>query len=398
MSQGILTRDAEGRIFLNSAVMSGIFFNSTGTFTNNANIPNNSFTNNLGVFTPIQPFLYPDREDNFDLRVPGDLLTSATGYRQPTKFINSTSGGADLTNLIPNACFVYNFGTPPPPPANDYGFRATGFDSASVVVDARKNAFYAHQLQNGNFIRSATVSSLPSQTALGPYEQPTAPNILFDQDYDFPPLIFVTSTTGPIAMNFMARRANGKFFGMSVVAQSTIVDLGGVNGVGAYQSNTFTFSYFIASPEIPVFGQLSSHGIRVFNENGNKVFDSAFFEPSINFISGPKPTFRLQNFNYESTSLTLNKQSNQAVCLNNFISGTGHTWNAAALIVTGIGIGPQNIAGRFLTVGSNTATVQGGGACAILCFEATGNNSFQKSFDYTLGVSPQITFLTATIV
>lgn len=398
MSQGIFTFNAQGRAFLNSLEMAGIFFNSTGTFTNDASIASNSFTNTQGVFTPIEPFVYPNRENNFDLRVAGDLLTGATGYRQPRKFVNSTDGGADLTNLIPNSCFVYNFGTPPPPPANDYGFRATGVNSASVVVDARKNAFYAHPMQNGSFVRSATVSSMPSQTTLGGFVQPTAPNILFDQDYDFPPLIFVTSTTGPIAMNFMARRENGKYYGMSVVAQSTIVNLGGVNGMAAYQGNTYSFNYFIASPEIPVFGQLSSYGIRVFNEVGSKIFDSAYFEPSINVIADTKPTFKIQNFNYESTSVTLNKASNQGVCLNNFIVGTGHTWYATQLVVTGIGIGPSNIAGRFLTVSPTLATVQGGAANAIFVFEATGNNSFQKSFDYTLGVSPQITFLTGTFV
>lgn len=398
MTQGIFTWDEQGRNYLNSLSMTGIFFNNSSTYRNDASIANNGFSSTNGVFTPIEPFVYPNRAENFDLRVPGDLLTNVTAYREPRKFVNSADGGADLTNLIPNAVFAYFFGTPPAPPEGDYGFRAIGVNSSSVAVDARKNSFYAHPLSNGSFIRSATVSSLPSRTDLQQYTQPTAPNILFDQDFDFPPLVFVTSTTGPIAMNYMARRDNGKFYGMSVVAQSSIINQGGINGVGAFQSNTYSFNYFLVSPETPINAPVAPYGVQVFNEVGGKVFDSSYFEPSINFITGSKPTFKIENFSYSSTSLTLNKSSNQGVCLNNFIVGTGHTWYATFLITTGIGIGPSTIAGRFLTVSPTSATVAGGGAFAMSIYEATGNNSFQKSFDYTLGVAPQITFLTATII
>lgn len=398
MSEGIFTWDASGRNYLNSLTMTGIFFNAAGTYRNDAGIGSNGFASTNGVFTPIEPFVYPDRSNNFDLRVPGDLLTNATGYRQPRKFVNSSDGGADLTNLIPNAVFAHTFGTPPAPPAGDYGFRAAGVNSNAVAVDARKSSFYAHPASNGSFIRSATVGSLPSQTNLVVYNQPTAPNILFGQDFIYPPLVFVTSTTGPIAMNYMARRSNGRFYGMSVVAQSTIVNQGGINGVAAFQGNTYSFSYFLVSPEIPNNNPVSPYGIQVFNEGGGKVFDSSYYEPSINFLAGSKPTFKIQNFTYSATNLTLTKGSTQGVCLNNFIVGTGHTWYATQLITTGIGIGPSNVTGRFLTVSPTSATVSGGCAFAMTIFEATGNNSFQKSFDYTLGVAPQITFLNATIV
>lgn len=397
MSQyGVWTRDQNGKTLMFSPLADGVFFNGAATYLNDAAIPTNNFTNNVSISTPLEPFRFrrgfQGGQGGFSVDATGSVNDETFTYFAPR--LNLLTGTPyPLIGLNPTASFVHTFGTPPPPPANDYGFRSIGRDQQAVSVDSRNRSFYIHPDPSGNFIRTGTTISLPSNldpvSTVPITEQPTTPNIVFEREFDTPPLVFVTKSTGPIALNFMARNAAGKYIGMSVAANATLTSTS--FGTAAVQSNSYTFDYFLVAPEEPIFGTPSNYGMQVFNQNGVKVFDSAYFEP-VNFRSViAKPAFELKNVpaNYFINFVPFTGTSGLGVCLNNMNLCTGVAFFTAVQLPDQV-VGPVNFAGRFLEVGDNTATISGNASNAIFARFFTGSfpTGVPFTFEWNKGVAP----------
>lgn len=371
--QGIWTRNENGETLMFSPFMRGIFFNTSGTFINDSTIPTNFFLPNFGIATPTEPFEFQRALETIKLSASGHISINAANYFEPRLFLISGFNyfGEARMEIEKRPSFVYSFGNPPPPPANDYGFRALGqtlVPDQFVSVDSRNKSFYLQPTSSGTKIRSATVSSLPSAKPTLPqdfYQQQTEPNILFDREYDVPPLIFVTNTTGPVALNFMARNANGKYYGMSVVAESSFTD-DLPWGLGAFQSNTYSFNYFILSQQEPIFGSQSNHGIQVFGSSGEKVFDSSYFVPTFfrNVITIPNLIFENIPAEISFEFRQLSFVGPIGVCLNNINTGTGIAFYGSSG-VPGFTFAPYTYTGNFLEVNNGVATVWGRASNAV---------------------------------
>lgn len=427
---GVISQDALGRLNLASPSMTGLFFNSSGVYNSSASIPNAGFPTQFAISTPLQPgsIGFPAGQwigfGGVRTSIAGYPNASGTQYSAPT----STEVGLNALEVIPPALtpltsYVYTFGVPGP--ATGYGFRATGQFSNDVAIDAEHKAFYVQTLPDGTAVRTGTATSLDSSfnnpfNAVTQQTPTGGQTIFFDKAYNNPPLIFVTSSAGPIALNYMVRDGNGKFIGMHVVASSSLVTRGQWPALGFYQPNTYTFNYFLVSDEVPVYGNPSNYGTRVFNSRGEKVYDSAFFTPTFVAIyastpfarlTGSWPTFTGGQYRtdgrgvgiveytsvydgVQNSALSITKSPQIGLCLNNLNAFTG--WGCYTKFVGDgfVPTGPMNMFGRFMHVQSDTqAYVIGTGACAFdlgIYFNAPG---WANCWDFHFGSSPTLSIL-----
>lgn len=396
---GVATQSASEQIYMYSPVMNGLFYNSAGSYQYNAAISSTGFTAQYAIATPTQGMY-----SNFTSGAPwnGTVGTvgspSATGtyFYQPTAYENGSNASVYPPNVAPLPAHVYTFGVPSTT-ISGYGFFAYGQNSSTVSVDNNHRAYYVQPQADGTFIRSGTATSLASNSSGGgssSYAQPTSASITFEKSFNNPPLVFITASSGPIALNYMTQDGSGKFNGMSVVAASSFSNGGTLAGVAPYSGNTYTFSYFLVSDEIPYYGSPTNHGMRVYNDGGALIYDSSYFQPTFTAVTASKPYGYLSNGQYYTTNIGLTKSSQYGICLNNINSITGSTIYTAA-IIGGSGFGPFSLFGRFLHVTSDTAaTVSGLGACAIVRVN-TLPQVWYNSFDYTIQNTPTFPVLFA---
>lgn len=411
--RGVRTFNQNGDLYMSSLSMRGRFFNDEGVVSNDTPLPLNGFNNVRSIWTPIEPFTYslganPNTSFGFRMNVPGDInvfpqLNEQNIYFQPRKFSLPGLGGYDeFFNINPRPVFYHSFGRPPAPIPNDYGFRARGQLINEVSIDSTNRSFYIHPDASGSFLRTGTTISF--QSTLGPttpetFNQPTQPNILFEREFDTPPLVFITNTTGPISLNFMARNAAGKYVGMSVAAEASIDSVGTLY-TAAIIPNTYTFEYFLVAPEEPIFESKSNYGLQVFGQSGNKVFDSSFFEPSFLSLNAQKRTmsFRQNPFTYTFEVTGFSIPFNYGVCLNNMNVGIGATFYTAIALPDTV-FAPLNFTARFLSVNKSQGTgqIKGGATNSILIRHSS--QFFLEVpyvYEWNRGTTPNIELLFAT--
>jgi hypothetical protein len=389
---GIATQNAAGQLYMYSPTMNGVFFNNNGTYSTNATVPSTGFVTQFGMATPISAMSAQFTSGAIfggTINVNGGLNASSTFFYGPTAFENGGNTAVYPPNINATSTQVYAFGVPTTP--TGYGFFAAGSSGSAVSIDATHKAFYIQNNADGSFIRTGTATSLSSSTSAGTsYSQPTSASITFERSFLNPPLVFITQSSGPIALNFMTRDGSGLYNGMSIVAGSSFSNQG-VAGVAPYSGNTYTFSYFLVANEDPFYGVPTNYGLRVFNGLSQKIFDSAYFSPTFQNFTITKPVASLSSGTYNSTSVSFTKGSNFGVCLNNLNSITGNTVYTSQVIGSS-GIGPFSLFGRFANVTPTSVVLSGTGACAVLRVN-TFPTFWYNSFDYTMGNAPTMPVL-----
>jgi len=389
---GIATQNAAGQLYMYSPTMNGVFFNNNGTYSTNATVPSTGFVTQFAMATPITAMTASFTSGatfGGAVSVSGGLNASSNFFYGPTAYENGGNTAVYPPTVTATSAQVYAFGVPTTP--TGYGFFAVGASGSSVAVDATHKAFYIQNNPDGSFIRTGTATSLQSATFRNDnYFQPTSASITFERSFLNPPLVFITQSSGPIALNFMTRDGSGLYNGMSIVAGSSFSDQG-IAGVAPYSGNTYTFSYFLVANEDPYYGVPTNYGVRVFNGISQKIFDSAYFCPTFSSFTITKPFGKLSSGTYSSTSSSFTKTANIGVCLNNLNSITGSTVYTSQIIGSS-GIGPFSLFGRFANVTPTSAVLSGTGACAVLRVN-TFPTFWYNSFDYTMGNAPTMPVL-----
>lgn len=386
---GVATQSATGQLYMYSPTMNGVFFNNNGVYATNASVPSTGFVTQFAVATPISAMTATFTGGSVfggNISVNGGLNAEGTYFYSPTAYENGGNTAVYPPAITPVSTQVYTFGVPNTP--DGYGFFAAGASGSSVSIDATHKAFYIQNNFDGSFIRTGTATSLQSATFRNNnYFQPTSASITFDRTFVNPPLVFITQSSGPIALNFMTRDGSGLYNGMSIVAGSSFSNQG-VAGVAPYAGNTYTFSYFLVANEEPLYGSPTNYGLRVFNGLSEKIFDSAYFCPTFQAFTITKPFAKLSYGTYSSTSSSFTKTANFGVCLNNLNSITGST----VYSVDGGSTGPFSLFGRFATVTPTSVVLSGTGACAVFRIN-TFPTFWYNSFDYTMGNAPTMPVL-----
>jgi len=377
---------------LHTDVVNSLFYKNAGTYTYTGTIPSSNFLASFGIATPINPVTWQFTGYIYNrITVAGAVVSNGSSYQQPVYQMltyNGYPGSEPYPTIVPAPAYVHSFGTLDT--VSGYGFSVRGPSSLAIAPGNR--AYCVHPTSTGDRLRTSTASSLSFpqwQYGAGTtsYTQPTGPNIIFDQPYDTPPLIFITSSSGPIAMNFMNRDGNGKYISASICAHGTLQGRNSWEGVGAYGQNTVSFTYFIVSDETPIYGNIADYGVRVFDSTGAKMYDSTNVMPNFVTISLPTPWMQLtwsgnsgsfQSFN----GYTITKQLNQGVCINNFNPFVGYSEYISAYIGNQ-GNGPLTFFGRYISCTSTSVTQQG-----------LGTGSFMRSY---LGYSTSWEFTKAQV-
>lgn len=398
MAYGIATQSASGTLNMYSPAMNGVFYNSNGQFTYTSGLSTTGFNTQFALETPVSTFFAGiSGNSGGSVNAPGAAASGGAVYYQPTnnRIAGSIGGTLPDSSVNPNTCHVYTFGVPQQ--STGYGFFSKGQSDTSVSVAANHKSYYIQPASNGSVIRSATAGSLPSFTSpVDSYSQQVPTNVYFDKAYSNPPLIFITYSSGPVAINYFNRDGSGKFVSASIVANSTLADGGGFGtiGVAPFQGNTYSFNYFIVSDEEPVYGSLSSYGMRVFDASGSKVFDSAYFCPTFLNLTAQRPWMQVAGttggYSYSSNQIGITKPASYGLCINNCNAITGH--GVAVHYQVGPSyFGPFSLFGRYAHVPSSTeAYVIGMGTCASHRFVGQSVTGLGATWDYTKGSTPNM--------
>lgn len=406
MSYGMAAQDTNLELTMHTDYVNGIFFKNTGTYSTTATIPTQNFLTSFAVSTPLSPTTVRDlnttRYGSYngtggvsvrDIAVTcaGATNSAGTGYYQPTANIiaNSSPSFYPYTYVTANSSFVHTFGTLSS--VSGYGFACKGPVSLAISQDSR--SYCLHPASGNTKLRYGTATSVAASGWLGAgqninFVQPTTPNVFFDKPYDKPPLIFITQSSGPIALSYINRDANGKYVSAAIVAAKT---LGTYNGATSFiTSNTYSFTYFIVSDETPVYATPATYGVRAFDSSGNKIYDSTNFMPLFLSATVNTPHIRIDtDYYYRSyNTATFNKSSSLGVCINNVNPFTGQceygSGNYGFILA-----GPFSFVGRYISVTSTTVTFSGQGTTSSDRIGMTG----ALSYDYTLNTVPTSTLL-----
>jgi hypothetical protein len=415
--------------------MTSIFYNNAGLFNGTAALPTQNFAAVKAIPTPVQTpsYVFNGNAGIFSSIVsatgfvtyaypPSSGQFTATTYLGPTTIENSGNNCYVYTPSLNNITTqIYNFGTPTAAiEPNSYGFQASGASYEWVSVDRTHKSYYLHPGSNGQNLRTGTCTSIASSygTSRTSYQVPTGEltgqTIYFERTFVNPPLIFVTETTGPISFHFMTKNAEGLYDGMVIVAASS-PSTQGLAGTSWYTPNTYNFTYFLISDELPTYKQQAAHGVQVFNEYGTKVFDSSYFVPSFTII----PTFSQPYFKFTSGYLApscsytgsgqyqgfgINQfgvADNEGVCINNWNSIKGHTVYTSLVLGSGSSAsGPTTFWGHYVDIQYNptyqqkVATVQATGTNGIYMFPTFNAPFWGNSWSYFDRTQPNVFILT----
>jgi hypothetical protein len=405
MSNGIIVYSANNTVNADSTKMNGIFYRDNGIYLNTANIPSTGFQLLFSIATPVEEpdYLWTGTLGSYSISISASGQAFQTQFVGPVAFENADNCNKYPPSITNIATQVYSFGTPVIN-TNDYGFYARGANSFSVLVQPLtisqdRKAYYLHPDSNGQALRSASATSIPSSygTSIASYSQPNqlvGSTIFFDRTFLNPPLIFITQSSGPIALHYMTRDGNGRYNGMTVVAASTL-STQGLAGTSAYTPNTYTYTYFLVSDEVPNNVSPSNNGLKVFNQFSETIYDSSYFTPTFRNITAGNPQFAVRGFyrlpscssvgsvgylNYRSQQFTLN--AFEGICLNNLNSITGHTAYTSFVRQGDSSAGPTTFWGDYVHVVGTAVDCRGLGTNGIFMEPSEIRPGWANSWSY----------------
>lgn len=419
---GIATQNELGQLLLYSPSMQGVFFRGQTTLTNSGQIQTNEWSNTFAIASPTTVTSFTSFTTGvINVEISGYIPATGLNFVQPSAVLSApvtsgitgdgpwtSLGSAIPVNVSPQAAFIDAFGKPPAPTAGSYGFRALG-PGQNVAIDNNFKSLYIQPKTDGTFIRTGTATTIPSNmtprlsAVTVSFTQPVTQNIFFDKPYTDPPLIFITQSSGRISMNSMIRNSSGQYIGASIVAAGTFQTTQltrDYSFTGPSGSNTFSFSYFLVSEELPDYIPQSPWGLKVFNSSGQTIFNSSYFQPSFITTTAPTPYMNLANNQFNLiNSLTYTITSNLGICINNFRSMTGINRYNTFAADQGSGFvlwfGGVNIIGKYVHVNGTNVTIDGFGSCAYTTgLGVNGMNGFTRnSMEFASNINGSIDIL-----
>jgi hypothetical protein len=439
MTTGIATLNNAGVLNMYSPNMNGIFYKNSGDYTYTSAIDTSEMAKTFSIATSLgQASFIQYWSSQIALNSAGITDFDSSQYRQANSILNG--GYQTLINtetwstplmtpsVSPIQTHVHTFGVPVNN-SGGFGFSAFGIDTTTFAVNQKFKSYYIQPNSDGSFIRSATATTLPSVngqyysygTSYGQptvtYLQPLLINIQFNKGYVNPPLIFITSSSGPISFNYM-QKTGGLFTGASIVANGTFQFGGGgtfQGGVAPWGSNTYSFNYFLISEEKPSYIPESQNGIKVFNSGGDEVFNSSYFCPTFLTAETSLPSMKLNGNQYSASNGTgWNIPQFSGVCINNFNAFTGYSRYATDIRIDmplgGIMTNMYSTFGRYITVtptSGSPSNVQifGAGSNAIYAWAYGGfanggpspvSNNWNTSYEFVNNASGTTNLLVAT--
>lgn len=369
MANGVSTFAADGSYNFYSPSASSNYFDTSLTASTDTSFGTAGFADAGAIVTPLSLVslsVQYSSQPYIRMNTAGSVAAGGSTFYAPTNYrlngLASYNGQGIGTSL---SCSIYRFGKLTSGDTG-YGFTCSASDG-SLAVSQTYRTMYLHKTSSGAKLRTATAVTPTTPIAgnwssqAGTYNQSLPQNITFDAPLATPPLIFITSSDGPISFNGMIRDGNGYFVGASISAASSIGTWSGY-GSAATGNYSYGFTYFIVSHEIPTYGS-STHGVTVYNASGTPTFSSNYFVPSFAKVTIERPYFYLSG-SYGSTAYTaasgssISKSASQGVCINAF-----HTMTNLMTYIYfdygGSGTGPTTIGGRYITVGANSVTCAG---------------------------------------
>jgi hypothetical protein len=278
---------------------------------------------------------------------------------------------------------------------NNYGLAVFGQygPSYGLVLDHSKTPLLLHRTTAGKVLGTGTATSYPTtsnsrgNTNFGNID--IAGNVIFPKPFTDPPLIFITYSSGPIALYSMNKDANGKYISATIicdVGRTTDTNFPGYGLSWLGLTKTATFSYFITSEELPTTVSTDTFGMRVYDSTGTKIlFRNDYEIPAMTVLQG-LDLYTVATFaSNGDTSLSFPSGvgtigSNEGVCINNFPC-INQMYSYEYVYVTQSAILFVNIlSGIFLQVLAGSFTV---GAAETNMF--TNFNSFTAVYSVTFG-------------
>lgn len=403
---GLATQSGNGTINMDSRVMNGIFYNNNGFYSSTATIPSTGFRLQYSIATPVTTptYFWNGDQSNYSAAITasGTVFEDGKQYIAPAAINNSDNCFNYLPSVTPLTSQIYSFGTPflGGAPWGFFAFGSNPGGTANFAVAQTRKAYYVHPGPNGQALRTATCSSIPSSFAatIGTYNVPNelpGQTIYFERTFVNPPLIFVTQSTGPVSLHYMTRDGSGQYNGMVVVAASSFSTQGNA-GSSWYTSNTYSFTYFIISDEVPIYVAPSNFGLKVFNEFGSNIFDSSYFCATFTSFLTRRPWLVLQGwYRLPSCSnvgtavysqigeVNLTKTALQGVCLNNINSLVGHTTLTSLFLGSqGTSSGPTTFVGHFANVTSTNVNISAIGTNGVFMNPTYPAPGWANSWEY----------------
>ena len=434
MAYGVAGQNGNFQLTFNTNASNGYFFKSSLNLSNATSILTNDFNSLYTLTSPADPItytvIYNTGTERIGVSCPGISRNDTHTFYTPSVYETTVTSAAALSSanqlryypqVIAQNTVVDSLGETAIS-SSGYGMYTLS-DFGTISIDDEYKTYYIHPDSQGNRLRTATATSPPSYVPSGfatsgypdpgTYNFSGVQNITFDQPFAAPPLIFITQTEVPVSLHQFIKNANGQYIGASIVAPSILDTGSNVNGVynppSGYnfsgvsyrkpQSGSFT--YFIVSPEEPVNTNVASVGVRLFNSNSEKIFDSSYFTTSFFSINIPIPKAywyvdSSQGY-YQDEDVGGTVTQNLGLCINNINAFVGASrYISYTLTINGSlagSIGPFNFLGRYLYMQPSTTEayindwfVIGTGSCSILPkINITASRSYFRSWDFHIG-------------
>jgi hypothetical protein len=380
----ILTADALGRVLYFSDAVNSTFYKSSQITSVNTVISSTGFSTLYQLSSPAQELGWTYANRKITVTSIGGINLNNSTYYAPTVYQTNTDIITDPDRYVPAVTSaqtaVFSFGNTTGT-IDPYGFFASS-PNGNNTIDQNYKIFYVHKTSTGSILRTGTAVSLESvyssfASTPATIDEGTskswnvAANIVFDQEYDTPPLIFIKECTNWIALHQFKRNAAGKFIGAVIVSNSDFRfdPRSNIYGFAATGPTTANFTYYIVSQEMPIYGNSSDqYGMKVFNSNGEVAFDSSqfvtsFFSLNINrpYLTWvPVPNTSTQRQLEQRNAVALSATGGLGICINNLQAITGLLrYRAYQVFLNGTPIasnGPASFYGVFLYISPISAT------------------------------------------
>jgi hypothetical protein len=311
-------------------------------------------------------------------------VTGSGGYQHVNWYAGASNSELIIINNQSVSCSV--FGSLLPSSENTFGLQCNN-PSNNAVVFSNNYKTLAHITG----VLSATsvnlpnylVKALPPTSGTQSLTTGATMNITFPYPLDYPPLVFITHSDGPISLAHMFTDGNGKYIGACICSpqsQGSWTSSGGTSYLGWVNPSSYNFSYFLA------YGTAntsvgSGFGLEIRDQSNNVVMSTNRSLGEFNSFNHNTPyTFVQHNGTTTKTILHSNDSSSnwgsiypdnidRAFCLNEFraIEGLCRCVGEASFTTsnTGFLVASMMFHGNYLTVNkySKVVTTMSRGTC-----------------------------------
>ena len=363
------------------------FIGATNNYTYNTYVGNPLIEQQEIISSPNERLRLTRPEGTyFNLHVSGTSHSNGLNYMQPT--ISDFNGASSVTNWyritpLPSSCTsvgsFYKDNSP-------YGIKVLTTSGKNVFNDY-SNFYVRYTDLSGQYLFTATAPNLPSNP-LGNsvYIEPLPQVITFYKPLLYPPLIMVTSTTGPVSFLAYVRDSLGRYVGASVISPRAwgVGPLGGTD-YGYYTAQTFNFTYYLMiSHKDATPSSVYTYGIYL---NNNSAFSGDFVAPPVKLLTTLRPYIRLtfaSNGSYTITqhsTYSFTKSSNWGIMLNNINVNTG-IMAITNFTYGGLYFGTINFTGTYLNSNGINTTIFAHGTNTIYVEFPSAGGAYGYSIDY----------------